>query len=264
MMTSVWSKTLFDRRRAMFWWGLGFVVLTAAIISIYPSVRNSPELDELTERLPDALKALIGERSLTSPVGYVQSRLFQLMVPLLLLVNAIGQGSDAVAGEEQRRTMDLLLANPISRAHVVADKFLALCAQLAALGLLLFVSLAVLTELFDVDLGLVGLAAASINAVVFALVFGAGALALGAATGRKAAAVGIATSLAAAAYVWESLAALVPSLADYSWLSPFHHYTASDPLVRGFDINYLAGFLLAVAALLAVAIVGFNRRDLRG
>ena len=111
-MGSVWSKTLFDRRRAIFWWSLGFVLLTTAIISIYPSVRDSPELDELTRRLPAGLKALIGERSLTSPVGYVQSRLFQLMVPLLLLVVAIGQGADAIAGRNAARRWTCSLPIP--------------------------------------------------------------------------------------------------------------------------------------------------------
>ena len=68
-MHSVWLKTLFDRRRAMMGWTIGFIVLTTAIVSIYPSVRDSPELDQLMERLPDAMKAFIGERSLTSPVS---------------------------------------------------------------------------------------------------------------------------------------------------------------------------------------------------
>jgi len=262
-MRSVWSKTLFDRRRAIFWWSLGFVLLTTAIVSIYPSVRDSPELDELTRRLPAGLKALIGERSLTSPVGYVQSRLFQLLVPLLLLVFAIGQGADAIAGEERRKTLDLLLSNPISRRRVVHQKFVALCLQLMTLGVLLFVSLLVLTAGFDIDLGADGLAAATLNAVLYALCFGAGALAIGAATGSKGAADGVTTSIAAAAYVWESLTAIVPDLDAYSWASPFHYYVASDPLVQGFDALYLLGFTSATAALVVVAGILFSRRDIR-
>lgn len=263
MIRSVWSKTLFDRRRALLWWSVGFVLLTTAILSIYPSVRDSPELDQLTQRLPEALKAFIGERSLTSPVGYVQSRLFQLMVPLLLLGLAIGQGADAIAGEEQRRTMDLLLANPISRGRVVLDKFLALCAQLVVLGSILFVSLLVLTSIFDVDLSVVGLAAASANAVIFALVLGSAALAWGAATGHRGSAVGIVTSVAAAAYVWESLSALVPAINDYAWLSPFHHYVVAHPLARGFSLPFLASFVSAAVVLELFAAYSFSRRDLR-
>ena len=37
------------------------------------------------------------------------------MLPLLLLVYAIGAGSRAIAGEEESGTLDLLLAHPLSR-----------------------------------------------------------------------------------------------------------------------------------------------------
>jgi ABC-2 type transport system permease protein len=261
-MNSVWKKTLFDRRRALMWWSLGLVLLVAAVISIYPSVRSSPEIDEFTQRLPEGLKALIGERSLTSPVGYVQSRLFQLMVPLLLLVLAIGQGADAVAGEERRKTLDLLLANPLSRTRLVVEKFAAVVMQVLSVGAVLWIALAVLTPVFDARLGVMNLAAASLNATIFAVGFGAATLALSAMTGNKGLAVGVATSLGAAAYVWESITAIVPDLAGSAWLSPFHHYVASDPLVQGFDLPYLTIWVAATVALVVLGCLGFNRRDL--
>jgi peptidoglycan/LPS O-acetylase OafA/YrhL len=34
-VTSVWTKTLFDRRRALMWWSLGLVLLAAAVISFF-------------------------------------------------------------------------------------------------------------------------------------------------------------------------------------------------------------------------------------
>ena len=261
-MTSVWLKTLFDRRRALFWWGAGIVALATAIISIYPSVRDSPEIDEFTRRLPAGLRALIGERSLTSPVGYVQSRLFQLMVPLLMLVLAIGQGADAIAGEERRKTLDLLLANPVSRARLVQEKFVAMVAQMFIVGFLLWLSLLILTGIFDVDLGVMELGAASVNAVVFALGFGCLALAIGAGTGNKGLAVGVATSVATAAYVWETITAIVPDLERFAWLSPFHHYVESDPLVRGFDIPYLAIAMAFIAVVVVIACLTLRGRDL--
>lgn len=262
-MRSVLTKTLFDRRRSLLWWGVGFALLITAIISIYPSVRNSPELDELTRRLPAGLKALIGERSLTSPVGYVQSRLFQLMIPLLLLVLAIGQGADAIAGEERRKTLDLLLANPISRARVVVEKFLALCAQLVLLSVVVWSLLVALTAVFDVDLGAGVLAAATTHALVFAIAFGAAALALGAAIGSKPTASGVVTSVAAAAYVWESVTAIVPDLDRFAWFSPFHHYVTSDPLVRGFGPSYLLAFLIAAVVLVTLGVLALSKRDVR-
>ncbi|MGI8707535.1 MAG: hypothetical protein ACR2LG_04980 [Actinomycetota bacterium] len=73
----------------------------------------------------------------------------------------------------------------------------------------------------------------------------------------------MATSVAAVAYVWESLTSLVPELDAYSWISPFHHYVAADPLIRGFDFAYLIGCLVAILARVIVALITFSRRDVR-
>ena len=40
------------------------------------------------------------------------------MVPLLLLIAAIGAGAGAIAGEEERGTLDLLLSLPVSRRRL--------------------------------------------------------------------------------------------------------------------------------------------------
>ena len=44
------------------------------------------------------------------------------MVPLLLMIAAIGAGAGAIAGEEERGTLELLLANPLSRRRLVLEK----------------------------------------------------------------------------------------------------------------------------------------------
>jgi ABC-2 type transport system permease protein len=47
------------------------------------------------------------------------------------------------------------------------------------------------------------------------------------------------------------------------WISPFHYYLGSDPLHHGFNIGYYAVLLVASAVLVAVAVVTFDRRDVR-
>ena len=40
------------------------------------------------------------------------------MAPLILLIFAVGAGADAVAGEEERGALDLLLAHPLRRRRL--------------------------------------------------------------------------------------------------------------------------------------------------
>ena len=85
----------------------------------------------------------ITEADLASPAGYLNTEFFAFMGPLLVLVYAIGGGAAALAGEEDRRTLDLLLANPVSRARVVVEKFAAQAAGVTFLMTVLWVALLV-------------------------------------------------------------------------------------------------------------------------
>jgi ABC-2 type transport system permease protein len=58
----------------------------------------------------------------TSPAGYLRAELFALLGPILYLVFAIGAGGRAVAGEEEVRSLDLLLSTPLTRTQIVRDK----------------------------------------------------------------------------------------------------------------------------------------------
>jgi ABC-2 type transport system permease protein len=41
--------------------------------------------------------------------------------PLLLIIYSVAAGASAIAGEEDRRTLDLLLASPVSHTRVIAS-----------------------------------------------------------------------------------------------------------------------------------------------
>jgi ABC-2 type transport system permease protein len=265
MLRNVFLKTLRDARRALVWWSLGLAGMAALMIAVYPTVRDNPDLNEMVQDYPDALKAFIafgGDVDYVSGAGYLGSELFSFMVPLLLLVAAIGAGARAIAGEEERGTLDLLLANPISRRRLVADKLAALVAEIALLAVVLWLSLLVGVEMVGMDLPAAHLAAATTGAALLALAFGAIALAVGAFSGRRGVAVGAAASGAVAAYLVNSLAVLVDFLEPVRTASPFYHYVASDPLRQGLELGH-AGFLVALAvAAAALGVAALDRRDL--
>ena len=121
------------------------------------------------------------------------------MVPLLLLVAAIGTGAGAIAGEEERGTLELLLANPISRTRAVLEKSAALVVEIIALGLVLWVALWIGKLSVGMDISAGNLAAATLAAVLLAVAYGALAVLIGAATGRRALAIGVTAAAGVAA-----------------------------------------------------------------
>lgn len=86
----------------------------------YPSIQNQPGLNKLLESYPKELTALIGHvGDITSPEGFLRAEVFSFLLPLLLLIFAIGFGARSIAGEEEEKTLDLVLATPISRLQLV-------------------------------------------------------------------------------------------------------------------------------------------------
>jgi ABC-2 type transport system permease protein len=264
VLGSVARKTVRDLLGGFLWWSLGLAGMVALMVSVYPTVRANPALNRLVQQYPDALKAFIGfggEVDYLSPAGYLGSELFSFMVPLLLLVAAIGAGARAVAGEEEAGTLELLLSCPVSRRRVVLDKLAALAVELVGLGAVLLVSLWVGARVVSMNVSFLHLAAATAAAVLLALAYGALALLVGAATGRRALTVGVVAAAAVAAYLVASLASLVDVLEPAKLASPFYHYSASDPLRHGLAAGHallLAG-IAVVAGLLAP--IALERRD---
>lgn len=264
MLRSIVGKTLLDGRRAFVWWSVGIVGLVALMVAVFPTVRDNEELNALVQEYPEALKGFIafgGEVDYLSGAGYLGSELFSFMVPLLFLIAAVGAGAAAIAGEEERGTLDLLLSTPVSRRRVGLEKLAAMAIEVAGLGGILFLCLAVGGPLVSMDVSLVNLAAACAAAVAVSLVFGGMAFGLGAATGHRPLAVGVAVAAAVAAYVVNGLAPLVPAFDAIRELTPFYQYAAGDPLRAGFDVPRIVLLLALGTVFSLIGLALFARRD---
>ncbi|HZP91115.1 MAG TPA: ABC transporter permease subunit [Actinomycetota bacterium] len=265
MLASVLTKTIHDQRRALVWWTLGLIGTAAMYAAIYPSVRaNAETLNRFVKSMPEWLRTsfLSTSQDYTSPAGYLHTELFSWLAPLLLLVYAIGAGARAIAGEEERRTLDILLTTPLSRRRVVTDKFLAMVAGTGVLAAVLWAAIAGLGAPFDLRPDLLKFAAAVASTFLLALAFGSIALAAGCATGRRGLSVGVTSALAALSYLMD---ALLPSLKSLAWvqrLSPFHYYADHEPITNGLDPLHAVVLLAIAGAAFAVALWSFERRDL--
>lgn len=98
--------------------------------------------------------------------------------------------------------------------------------------------------------------------VLLGLEFGWLALGVGAATGRRAVAIGVGGGAAVAAYVLYALGQLVDSVEAYQTLSPFHQALHNGPLGDGVPLTMIWVALGAVTAVVA-AVPVFDHRDLR-
>jgi ABC-2 type transport system permease protein len=244
------------------------VGLVAFTVAFYPSVRDNPTFDQLFEDLPDAVRALVGAQEgipLTSPPGYLHGRLFSIMVPVLLVTFGVGHGARALGGSEADGTLELLLSNPVTRRRVLIERYAAVVLLMGAVTIALAVSLLLLgptVGLLD-GISIGRLAAASASAFCIALLHMTLAFAVGGAVGRPGPAVAVATSVASAGYLLQSLTAASGGLGWLDGLSPWHWYLDRNVLAAGLAPVAVVGPVLAAAVLVTAAAWRFDRRDLR-
>lgn len=261
MEPEVLLRSLRDWRRSSIGWSIGIAILVVFNTAFYPSLKET-NFDEMLEDMPDFAKAFLGEQSLSSPEGFLESQFFLFMTPLLFLIFAIGRGSDAVAGEESRHTLDLLMANPVKRGRVLLEKGSALLISLVGLGVVFLLALWVSALLFDLDIGVVSLTVATAGSVGVAATIGVVALAVGAGTGKKGSAIAVSAAFATYGYLINSLGNQVEGLEAFRPTSPFYYGVGISPL--GGSITWADGLILVsvVSVLLVGAVLLFDRRDL--
>lgn len=260
MLRDVWTKTLWDQRRTLIGWALGFALVSLIYGGFYPFAAT-PEYGDLIENLPAGLADAFGWDDISTPHGYLGSTVFGILGPVLALVMAIGLGARAIAGSEEDGSLEMLIAHPVSRSRVVLQKTAALALVTLAAGVVVFLAILVIRGPIDLDLPVGHIAAASVYLALFGLLFGTVALLIGAITGRKALAVGATAGIAVLAFLANGLAPQVDALAWMQDLSPFAWANGTDVLRDGFDP--ISALLLAGVSAVATAgaVFAFDRRD---
>jgi len=258
----IWTKTASEYQGLLFVTAaLMFFVMGVLIGPMYNAIDNA--LLDLSDHFPEALLALFGGSDMSTPEGWYQVETFGMMAPIAVMVVTVIIGARALAGEEQHRTMGLLLANPVNRSTVLLQKAFAMVLYAFVVGFATFAGVAVGSLLGGLDMNIGNIAATSLLVTLVGLVFGALALTLSAATGRVPIATYGAVGVALVMLILNAFLPLNDNLTGYAKWSPFYYYLTSDPLTNGMHWGHGALLTGLVVALIASAVVLFQRRDLR-
>jgi len=265
-MGNIIFNNLKGQKVSFLFWALGIVALVVLYIAFYPSIKESAAaLQAYIDKMPEALRtAFVGSGTdYVTPVGYLTSEVFTFMTPLLFIVFALIAGSGAVAGEEEKGTLDILLSNPISRWQILVEKFVAMCLSVTILAAILALTLIIGSPTVDLDVSPQRILDMVISVELLALAFGSVSLFLGAATGIRAVSIGITGALMVVSFLVNALAPVVDFLKDLQKFSPFFHYIGDNPLLVGLQGGHVLVLLGITILCLSLSVIAFERRDLR-
>lgn len=211
--------------------------------------------------LPDAAQALLGIPPHADAALLAYNEMLASLGALAFVAVAIAVGSQAVAGAEQDRTLHVTLATPVSRWGYAVSRAVAVVLLLVAAGALLLAVAEAAPRMLGIAVGDAHLTAMVTHLTANAIFHGMLALGIGAATGRRAGAAGVASAVMV--FGWLA-AGLLPIWREGAadWV-PWYWFNGSKPLVNGVDAGQLSLLLGGAVVFVALGVLAFQRRELR-
>lgn len=255
-----------ERRRTLVGYTIGIVALVGLMVLVYPSIRTTgEELDAYAESLPQGLQEAFGlaASSIASPEGYLMSQLYSNMFPIVLVVLGIALGAWAIAGSEGDGTLEMVLANPLTRTAVTIGRSTAMWLIVALVTIAGTATLAVTSPFVGLDDGLPwwGIWSAGVASYALVMMHSAIAFAVGAATGNRGAAIAAATVVLVAGFAAQLVGSAAESLHWLRDLSPWYWLIDANPLTHAPGVLDTLVPLVIAVALTAVGGGLFYRRD---
>jgi ABC-2 type transport system permease protein len=260
-VSSLTRKAISDRQAVALLAAYGLLVMAIIMAPMYNALADS--IGPVVDAMPQALLAMVGFADYSTATGWYHGEMLSITSPAVFAIVAVGAGI-ALAVEEKRRTISVILGAPVSRRRVAGAKLAALLALVVISGVLLFLGIWAGDAIGGLGIPVSHIAAACLLQVGLGLVFGAAAYAVAGAVGNSSAAAWTGAGVAMGGWAINTFVGVNPDAAWLARFSPFYWALHSFPLDNGMDWTALAVLVGASAVLLVVGLLGYQRRDLRG
>jgi ABC-2 type transport system permease protein len=257
---SVYLKTLRDFRWAILGWGLGMGAFAYTQVLDY-AITATPQARASLASLGPTFAWYAAPISLDTAGGMTNWRLSLILV--LLAVWSLLASTRMLRGEEERVSLDVLLARPRGRTRIALEKLAALNTALLVMAVLIALATYAGGRQINVDFGLSPTLLVGLNAALIAAVFAGLGLLISQFTEQRSTAAGVTGGLLFVFVVMDMVQRVFPHTEWIGRLSPVYYYSLSKPLITGYGANPGAMLLLALltVALSVLALVLFARRD---
>jgi len=212
------------RVRGMIGWGIGMVAFGAVYINVYPEVAKQ------MGALPDLPLYEVLGMSFVDIESYIASVILNFL-PILLGIYGIVTGTKTLAGEEDEGTLELIMAQPLSRFQIVTAKSISLAVAIfvilvaaAAADAVFFASV---REQSNATLEPVQLFFVVFSAWPISVAIAMMSLFLGSFLPKRRTASVVAAVVVIASYFGKTLSGMVPSLKGVRFLSLFAHFDST-------------------------------------
>jgi len=262
-MMTIFRYTLRRFRGQILGWGIALALFGVLLVSMYDMIAAEQEqFEELLKVYPPELTAFMGDiSSFATPEGFVSIEFFSFM-PLILGIFGVLMGSGLLVSDEEKGTLDLIMAYPVSRTALFMGRLLAFVTAAVAILVITWLGFVVSMTWSSMDIGWGRIWLPMLSLLAELLLFGTMSLLLSMVSPSRRLAATAAGLLLVASFFITGLAKINEDLEPVAKLSPLNYYQAQDAF-HALDGAWLAGLLAAAVLFAALAWWCFQRRDIR-
>lgn len=261
MLNLLWVE-LKKRATAVIGWGVGIGAYLALILSVSPEL--APMFGDIDlASIPIYQMFGLTENNMMSIAGLVA--VYVSFIGVTIAVYGVITGANALAGEEDDGTLEVLMALPLARWQIVMAKTIAIAIAIFAVLVIaflgyLFVFPAVEAEIGG-EFGLYELFLSTVEAWPLTFMFAMFALFLGAYLPRRSQAMAVSLGVLLGSYLFNNLAQQAGPLKELRQFLPFYYSVGGEVLSKGLDLEKMALLTGVGLVFLVLALLSFQRRN---
>ncbi|MCO5217022.1 MAG: ABC transporter permease [Thermomicrobiales bacterium] len=254
---SIYSGWLLKRHmRTALIWTISLALYLVMIVALFPSFQGV--IDTAYSQIPGPLAEAFNMSDMSTPLGFLGTEIWSY-APLVIAFFPIMLLAGAISGEEERGSLDIFLAQPLSRRDMVLANTLSASVWTFVIMGAAGVATWLTAVMMDIDISFADAMLGNLNVLPISLLFGCVALVISAIVRTKGTASGTAFGVMFLLYLVDLTGKINTDLESIRAISPFKWYGSYSTD----GINWAGvGILLGVSIVLVLAsVVLFQRRD---
>lgn len=266
MNLNLLRRSITDKRISIMVYALGVAAYAFFVIAIWPSLKqNVNTLNQLWESYPESIRKAFGGENLTFSTfdGFLSVEYFNQMWVIVMVAFTVSIATGAIALEIERGTMELLLAQPVSRRTVLVTRHLFFEMGTLFLIAATFIPIAIGAPIVADSFYYVGLLAFIIPSFLFFSAIGSMTFFFSALFNSRGVAIFVSLGIIIFSYALDILAKLNDTISNVHFLSLFYYWDPYRYLHNAdfawADLGVLVGIMLVSTA---AAVIWFERRDI--
>ncbi len=259
-MGSIFTRTLYDKRWFCLGWAFALSLMSILMIAMFPSLHKG--MESIAATMPPQLQGLVGDVSMFGHIGtYLSSQLYDIRIPLFLMIMALVLAQNITVGAEERGEMRTILSTHTSRTSFFLQTLLAAVLiffiAISATVLVTVVGVPLIGESIETILVLkLALLSWLFASTMFAIVYS-----IGMATGSRMLVMACGVGLIVSGITLEA-GRTVDWLELFQKISLLHYYDAGKLLTTGLNLKHFAVLCTLLALLPIIGWLRYRNRDI--